>query len=214
MGVEDLYYQKYLKYKNKYLNLQSQIAGGDGPIRQLMKLLPKTRAQAEAQRQAEEAQREAEEIAKLTKMRNENIVDFEKLLDHLILDEDIDQYLDLMRIFIKIEVKMLFNNQKKTDPTINLEGSTNDDILGFTDTEINKYLLEKKINIDLRKKIENLKLELSNIRTSKVQPDTLKKLKIEKVIKLKKLEFELYNLYKDILFELNPLLYNDLIRIK
>ena len=74
--------------------------------------------------------------------------------------------------------------------------------------------MEKKINIDLRKKIENLKLELSNIRTSKVQPDTLKKLKIEKVIKLKKLEFELYNLYKDILFELNPLLYNDLIRIK
>ncbi len=25
--VKDLYYQKYLKYKNKYLNLQSQMGG-------------------------------------------------------------------------------------------------------------------------------------------------------------------------------------------
>ena len=29
MEVNDLYYNKYLKYKNKYINLQSQI-GGDG----------------------------------------------------------------------------------------------------------------------------------------------------------------------------------------
>jgi hypothetical protein len=27
MPVEDLYYEKYLKYKNKYLNLQSQMGG-------------------------------------------------------------------------------------------------------------------------------------------------------------------------------------------
>ena len=27
MQVSDLYYKKYLKYKNKYLNLQSQIGG-------------------------------------------------------------------------------------------------------------------------------------------------------------------------------------------
>lgn len=31
MQVSDLYYKKYLKYKNKYVNLQSQIGGG-GPI--------------------------------------------------------------------------------------------------------------------------------------------------------------------------------------
>ena len=29
MPVKDLYYQKYLKYKNKYLNLQNQIGGDD-----------------------------------------------------------------------------------------------------------------------------------------------------------------------------------------
>ena len=29
MPVKDLYYQKYLKYKNKYLNLQNQIGGGN-----------------------------------------------------------------------------------------------------------------------------------------------------------------------------------------
>ena len=29
MLVKDLYYEKYLKYKNKYLNLQSQIGGGE-----------------------------------------------------------------------------------------------------------------------------------------------------------------------------------------
>jgi len=28
MSVNNLYYQKYLKYKNKYLNLQSQLVGG------------------------------------------------------------------------------------------------------------------------------------------------------------------------------------------
>ena len=27
MSVNNLYYKKYLKYKNKYLNLKSQIAG-------------------------------------------------------------------------------------------------------------------------------------------------------------------------------------------
>jgi hypothetical protein len=27
MLVKDLYYEKYLKYKNKYINLQSQIGG-------------------------------------------------------------------------------------------------------------------------------------------------------------------------------------------
>ena len=27
MPIKDLYYQKYLKYKNKYLNLQSQTGG-------------------------------------------------------------------------------------------------------------------------------------------------------------------------------------------
>ena len=31
---KDLYYKKYLKYKNKYLNLQNQIGGVDPPIRQ------------------------------------------------------------------------------------------------------------------------------------------------------------------------------------
>jgi hypothetical protein len=29
MSVKNLYYEKYLKYKNKYLNLQSQIGGGE-----------------------------------------------------------------------------------------------------------------------------------------------------------------------------------------
>ena len=29
---KDLYYKKYLKYKNKYLNLQNQIGGVDPPI--------------------------------------------------------------------------------------------------------------------------------------------------------------------------------------
>ena len=28
MQINDLYYQKYLKYKDKYLNLESQIGGG------------------------------------------------------------------------------------------------------------------------------------------------------------------------------------------
>jgi len=28
MPVKDLYYQKYLKYKNKYLNLCNQLGGG------------------------------------------------------------------------------------------------------------------------------------------------------------------------------------------
>jgi Ran GTPase-activating protein (RanGAP) involved in mRNA processing and transport len=32
MPVKDLYYQKYLKYKNKYLDLQSSIGGGPSPI--------------------------------------------------------------------------------------------------------------------------------------------------------------------------------------
>jgi hypothetical protein len=29
MPIKDLYYQKYLKYKNKYINLQSQMGGVD-----------------------------------------------------------------------------------------------------------------------------------------------------------------------------------------
>jgi hypothetical protein len=32
MLVKDLYYQKYLKYKNKYLNLLRQTGGAPSPI--------------------------------------------------------------------------------------------------------------------------------------------------------------------------------------
>ena len=56
MPVEDLYYEKYLKYKNKYLNLQSQMGG----VRRWNKQSSRAPAQAQAQAQAQAAPAQAQ----------------------------------------------------------------------------------------------------------------------------------------------------------
>ena len=219
MEVEDLYYHKYLKYKNKYLNLQSQIAGSSpslfGKFRTLLQTPAQRRAaQAEAQMkaqaeaeaqmkasaqaaQAEEAQRRQKILKEITELNylSSDIYD-ERVALNMYNPVEMDLILDKMYILIKIWVKKLFNEKKLTDPKIILNGSNDSYNLAFDDSEINTYLPGTKMDLN---KISKLKNDINTLK-SKVGGRDDKTV----VADIYKLCLELYYIYRAILVDLDP----------
>jgi hypothetical protein len=199
MGVEDLNYQKYLKYKNKYLNLQSQIGGGSRPF-SLSSLIPRRPAQRQAEQAAEEAKQAAEEakrqeeiskeINDLNNLRNEELDDIQKLDP----DYQLEYIVEPMYRLIKIGVKKLFNEKKRTHPEIILKGSNDSSILAFDESEINTYL-PQGTTMDLNKKNE-LENEIKTLKPNAIVKGVYN---TDVVAKIHKLQSKLYDIYKAIL---------------
>ena len=108
MQINDLYYQKYLKYKDKYLNLESQIGGGRFTGNKLTHNSQKQKILIQKHKQERNnlAQKHKNEL-KIQAQEEKQTKDF------IIRENKVELLWEIMMVVIKMAAQELMKKQKQ-----------------------------------------------------------------------------------------------------